>query len=100
MLNEDEHHIQPENGPAYTACYDAIKVEVAKVNPKIVLVGPEIVGGGWSWPYMRYFLDKDNHDTANDTSQKKLKPPLAGRLQHLLRAPHNRAEDRKESPQS
>lgn len=61
VLNEDEHGIKPGNGVAYTTCYDAIKVEVTKVNPKIVLVGPEIVGGGWSWPYMKYFLDKANH---------------------------------------
>ena len=26
MLNEDEHGIQPDNGQAYTTCFDAIKV--------------------------------------------------------------------------
>jgi len=39
---KDEHQIQPDNGAAYTVCYDAIKKEVAKVNPTIVPVGPEI----------------------------------------------------------
>jgi hypothetical protein len=41
---KDEHQIQPDNGAAYTVCYDAIKKEVAKVNPTIVPVGPEIAG--------------------------------------------------------
>ena len=45
MLNEDEHHIQPDNGVAYTTCFDAIKAEVSRVNPTIVLVGPEIING-------------------------------------------------------
>ena len=49
VLNEDEHGIRPEGGPAYTTCYDAIKTEVEKVNKKVTLVGPEIVGGSWSW---------------------------------------------------
>jgi hypothetical protein len=70
VLNEDEHHIQPENGPAYTQCFDAIKVEVGKINSDIVIVGPEIVGGSWSWSYMKYFLDANNH-------ADKLAPPIA-----------------------
>ena len=45
VLNEDEHHIQPDNGVAYTTCFDAIKAEVSRVNPTIVLVGPEIING-------------------------------------------------------
>ena len=61
VLNEDEHGIQPENGPAYTTCYDAIKIEVEKVNKKVTLVGPEIVGGSFSWGYMEYFLKAENH---------------------------------------
>jgi hypothetical protein len=47
VLNEDEHGIQPDNGVAYTTCYDAIKLEVEKVNKEVTLVGPEIVGGSW-----------------------------------------------------
>ena len=70
VLNEDEHQIHPENGVAYTTCYDAIKVEVEKANSNVTLVGPEIVGGSWSWPYMKYFLDADNH------ADKKA-PPIA-----------------------
>ena len=44
VLNEDEHHIQPDNGAAYTVCFDAIMKEVRKVNPTIKGVGPEIAG--------------------------------------------------------
>jgi hypothetical protein len=64
ILNEDEHHILPDNGVAYTACYDAIVAEVAKVNPTVVPVGPEMVATGKSaapaslWPY---FLNASNH---------------------------------------
>merc|ERR1719261_2359699 len=32
VLNEDEHHIEPDDGTAYTTCFDAISAEVAKVN--------------------------------------------------------------------
>ena len=67
VLNEDEH------GPGavvYTTCYDAIKVEVEKVNTKVTLVGPEIVGGAWSWRYMEYFLKAENH-------ADKQAPPVA-----------------------
>ena len=56
---------------AYTQCYDAIKVEVAKVNPTVTLVGPEIVGGGWDLGYMTYFLDKKNH-ADNECGNDKL----------------------------
>lgn len=70
MLNEDEHGIKPENGPAYTTCYDAIKVEVEKVNKKVMLVGPEIVGGAYSVGYMEYFLKAENH-------ADKQAPPVA-----------------------
>ena len=28
VLNEDEHSIQPDDGTAYTTCYDAIAAEV------------------------------------------------------------------------
>ena len=62
VLNEDEHAIKPDNGMAYTVCYDAIKAEVAKVNPTITPVGPEIAGtSGHSWDYMHYFLNASHH---------------------------------------
>jgi hypothetical protein len=32
VLNEDEHHIAPDDGTAYTTCYDAIMAEIR--NPK------------------------------------------------------------------
>jgi len=70
VLNENEHNIQPGNGVAYTTCYDAVLLEVRKANADITLVGPEIVGGSWSWPYMEYFLNASNH--AN-----KQYPPVA-----------------------
>ena len=60
VLNEDEHHLQPGNGVAYTTCYDAIKAEVAKVNPAVILVGPEIINGH-PLAYMNYFLNGSNH---------------------------------------
>ena len=98
VLNEDEHHIAPDDGEvpqpstrfflnsrpnpnpnltlililvepepvpislrrrqAYTQCFDAIKTEVSKVNPKTVLVGPEIAG---NLNYLLYFLNGTNH---------------------------------------
>ena len=61
VLNEDEHHIQPDNGVAYTVCYDAIKHAVAAANPSIVPIGPEIINGH-PLEYMKYFLNKSNHD--------------------------------------
>ena len=67
VLNEDEHAIKPENGPAYTTCYDAIKIEVEKVNKKVTLVGPEVV---MEWGYMEYFLKAENH-------ADKQAPPVA-----------------------
>ena len=63
VLNEDEHHIaepgEPDNGEAYTMCYDAIKIEVRKVNPNVVLVGPEICCRGPE--FLQYFLNASNH---------------------------------------
>lgn len=59
ILNEDEHHLQPDGGPAYTTCYDAVKAAVAKVNPQIVPAGPE-----WAVPavdVLGYFLNASNH---------------------------------------
>ena len=63
VLNEDEHNIEPDDGTAYTTCYDAIKKEVAKVNPTITLVGPEIAGtSGHSTEYLMNFLNASRHD--------------------------------------
>ena len=63
VLNEDEHHLSPDKGEAYTVCFDAIKVEIAKNNPAIIAVGPELC---WSCtpnplPFMKYFLNASNH---------------------------------------
>jgi hypothetical protein len=48
----------------YTTCFDAIKAEVAKNNPAIVAVGPELCWVCTKDPkaYMRYFLNASNHD--------------------------------------
>ena len=62
VLNEDEHHIQPDNGAAYTTCFDAIVDAVSKVNPTIVPIGPEIEGSNLD--YLLYFLDPSHHSRA------------------------------------
>eukprot|EP01047_Picozoa_sp_COSAG01_P021792 COSAG01_NODE_1275_length_10938_cov_100.784482_16_plen_83_part_00 len=69
MLNEDEHHIAPDDGTAYTMCYDAIMAEVRKAgNAEIVGVGPEIAGtSGHATEYMMHFLDPKNHKGYNGT---------------------------------
>ena len=65
MLNEDEHGIKPDDGTAYTTCYDAIAAEVSKINPIIQLVGPEIAGtSGHSADYLIHFLNASNHHPA------------------------------------
>ena len=59
VLNEDEHHLQPGGGPAYTTCFDAVKAAVAKVNPTIVPAGPE-----WASPSVHvlgYFMNASHH---------------------------------------
>jgi len=45
VLNENEYNTPPGNGVVYTLCWDAWKREIAKVNPKLQLVGPEIAMG-------------------------------------------------------
>jgi hypothetical protein len=60
VLCEDEHPMQPEQGVEYTVCYDAWKLEIAKVNPSIVLVGPEFYLD--HVPYYTHFLNGSNHD--------------------------------------
>jgi len=63
VLNEDEHNVAPDDGTAYTTCYDAIAVEITKVNPTIQLVGPEIAGtSGHSTDYLLHFLNASNHN--------------------------------------
>jgi hypothetical protein len=70
VLNEDEHGIEPDDGTAYTACYDAIMAEVRNPkngnNPTIVGVGPEIAGtSGHATEYLMHFLDPKNHKGYN-----------------------------------
>lgn len=60
VLNEDEHHIKPDMGQAYTVCFDAIKAEVAKNNPSIIAIGPELINGA-PLPFIDYFLNASNH---------------------------------------
>ena len=45
ILNEDEHSIQPDDGTAYTTCFDAVRAQLEKINSTIIPVGPEISGG-------------------------------------------------------
>lgn len=67
VLNEDEHSMTPENGVEYTKCFDAWKAEIAKVNPDVVLIGPETYymkdnpPGRNSLAYNQYFLNASNH---------------------------------------
>ena len=62
VLNEDEYATPPEGGVAYTACWDAWRREIAKVNPQLQLVGPEIATneraapGSGAWNYTTHFL--------------------------------------------
>jgi hypothetical protein len=62
VLNENEHST---GGERYTRCFDAIREAVEKVNPSIVLEGPETVFAGGdldaSWIYTGYFIDPKNH---------------------------------------
>ena len=37
MLNEDEHGVKPDDGTAYTECYDAIMAEVRIGFGRIVI---------------------------------------------------------------
>jgi hypothetical protein len=46
VLNENEYNTPPGDGVVYTLCWDAWKREIAKVNPNLQLVGPEIAMGG------------------------------------------------------
>ena len=64
VLNEDEHHMVPEDGPEYTVCWDAWKKEIAKVNPHLTLIGPEtyyMKDEPNSLKYNEYFLNASNH---------------------------------------
>jgi hypothetical protein len=68
ILNEDEHFIKPDDGTAYDTCYDAISSAVAKVNPAIVPIGPEICGpstktadGEWHLNFILHHLDPSKH---------------------------------------
>ena len=63
--NEDEHGIRPEGGIAYTRCFDAVRRQLQKINPRIIPVGPEISGDcsypGAQFNYLSYYLNKSNH---------------------------------------
>ena len=67
VLNEDEYSTPPGGGVVYTACWDAWRREIAKVNPAMQLVGPEIVMGSGAavgsseWRYTTYFMNGSNH---------------------------------------
>lgn len=54
ILNENERNT---GGPRYTTCFDAIRAVVEKINPSIVLEGPETV----FMQYTPYFIDPQNH---------------------------------------
>ena len=60
IWNEDEHRLGPVR---YTKCYDAIVAEMARINPKIVPVGPEIdsAPNKHEYDYLTHFLEKENH---------------------------------------
>ena len=45
VLNENEYYTPPGNGVQYTTCWDAWKVEIAKVNRHIQLIGLEMSSG-------------------------------------------------------
>ena len=56
--NEDEHSL----GAATIPCYDAVVAEVARINPSIVPVGPELVGDDPTQSaLLRQFLNSSNH---------------------------------------
>ena len=59
VLCEDEHPMQPEKGVEYTACFDAWKREIRKVNPSIILVGPEYYPDHVK--YYKHFLNASNY---------------------------------------
>ena len=67
VLNEDEYDTPPHGGIEYTICFDAWKAEIAKVNPRLRLIGPEIATneraarGSDVWNYSAYFLDPSSH---------------------------------------
>lgn len=60
IWNEDEHRLGPVR---YTKCYDAIVAEMAKINPGIVPVGPDIdsAASHHEYSYLTHFLVQDNH---------------------------------------
>ena len=65
ILNEDEHSIKPDDGTAYTTCYDAVRAQLEKINSTIIPVGPEISGGcsypGDQFDYLSHVLNHSNH---------------------------------------
>ena len=85
VLNEDEYATPPEGGVAYTACWDAWRREIAKVNPQLQLVGPEIATneraapGDGVWNYTTHFLNASNHDDGVGPAFVSLHVALDGR---------------------
>eukprot|EP01051_Picozoa_sp_SAG22_P002891 SAG22_NODE_134_length_18372_cov_33.054944_11_plen_673_part_00 len=66
VLHEDEHGLKPGLGVAYTTCFGAVKAEVAKINPALPLMGPEVCfPEPWADPsaleWIRYFINGTNH---------------------------------------
>ena len=65
VLNEDEYQTPPGGGVQYTICWDAWQREIAKVNPRIKLIGPETTNGGPSGTeqlaYSEYFMEPSHH---------------------------------------
>eukprot|EP00666_Eupelagonemidae_sp_cell4sb_P002737 gene2737-7990_t len=64
VLNENEHGMVPSGGVEYTACFDAWRAEIAKVNPRVKLIGPEFVSDDApSQPMVvaEYLMDARNH---------------------------------------
>jgi hypothetical protein len=62
--------VKPDDGSAYVKCFDAIAAAVAKANPSIVPLGPEICQPGvhnpddlWHLNFIKHFLDPHNHAT-------------------------------------
>ena len=61
VFNEDEHGLSPEGGVGYSRCFDVIAKEVHRINPTILLVGPETVAGDGNNGFLTAFMNASNH---------------------------------------
>ena len=61
VFNEDEHGLSPEGGIGYSRCFDVIAKEVHRINPEILLVGPETVAGDGNTAFLIAFMNASNH---------------------------------------